>query len=96
MLDASIQMSPPFSARTIKENILTLLDKVPSENLLMVETFIRFMRDQQQMVTTSSASDQTLWHYPTVPPATVNLDNLVGIMSDVGGDALEDTESLYR
>lgn len=96
MLDASIQMSPPFSARTIRKNILTLLDKVPSENLLMVETFVRFMRDQQQMGATSPTSDKTLWHYPTVPAATVNLDNLVGIMSDVGGDALEDTEALYK
>ncbi len=96
MLDATIKMPPPFSARTIRQNILTLLDKLPSENLLMVETFIRFMRDQQHLAATLTANGQTLWPYPTVPTATVNLDNLIGIMPDVGGDALDDTEALYR
>ncbi len=96
MLDATVNIPPPFSARTIRQNILTLLDKLPSENLLMVETFIRFMRDQQQPEAALSANSQTLWQYPTVPAVTVNLDNLIGIMSDVGGDALDDTEALYR
>jgi len=95
MLDATVKIGVPVSLPTTRQNILTLLDKLPLENLLMVETFVRFVRDQQHTISTSFTNDQAQWRYPTIPTTTVNLDNLIGIMQDVGGDALADTESMY-
>ena len=95
MLDATMKIGGTTSLPTTKQNILTLLDKLPLENLLMVETFVRFVRDQQHTISASFTDDQAQWRYPTTPAATANLDNLIGIMQDVGGDALANTESVY-
>ena len=90
-----VAMNSQFSSQTTRQNILMLLDKLPPENLLLVETFIRFVRDQQLTTTMPFANSQAFWRYPTVPVAAASLDNLIGIMPDIGGDALADTESLY-
>lgn len=92
MLDTTAKVGVTSSSPAIRQNILTLLDKLPSENLLMVETFIRFMRDQQFAASPLFTYEQTQRRYPTVPIAAVDLDTLIGIMPDVDGDALADTD----
>ncbi len=85
--------------QTAQERILALLDELPSESLVTVEHFVQFLREQarqgQPVAVASEKKDRHPYRYPTVPVPASSLDNLVGIMSPVGGDALADTEALY-
>ncbi len=92
-------MSSTLSVQSTRQSILDLLDELPSESLTMVETFVRFMRDQAQrgkpVIVAPDPAEQPRLRYPTVPVPASSLDGLVGIMPPVGGDALADTEALY-
>lgn len=83
-------LSPQKTRHTIK----ALIDELPAESLPTVETFIRFVQAQQAEAT-PAAESRPPWRYPTVPVPAESLDRLVGIMPDVEGDALRDTEAVY-
>jgi hypothetical protein len=85
---------PSPAVQKERQKIIALIDELPAASLPLVETFIRFMQTQQPDKT-SEKSKQTPWLYPTVPVAPESLDRLIGIMSDVEGDALLDTEAIY-
>jgi hypothetical protein len=88
-------MNSTPSAQTTRQDILILLDQLPPDSLPMVETFIRFMQTQPEQAKPKPLQTSTPWLYPTVPVPAANLDRLVGIMPDIEGDALADTEMLY-
>ena len=95
----STDVSVQAPAQTVRERILALLDELSPENLITVEHFVQFLREQarrgQPVTVLSEKKDRHPYRYPTVPVPASSLDGLVGIMSPVGGDALADTEALY-
>jgi hypothetical protein len=92
-------MSSTLSVQSTRQAILDLLDELPPESLTVVETFIRFIRDQTQrgkpVIVAPDLAELPPFRYPTVAVPASSLDGLVGIMPPVGGDALADTEALY-
>ncbi len=92
-------VSSTLSVQSTRQSILDLLDELPPESLTMVETFVRFLREQAQrgkpVVAAPDSAELPRFRYPTVPVPASSLDGLIGIMHPVGGDALADTEALY-
>jgi len=93
-------MSTVMTPTEVKQRIVQLLDRIPAESLTVVEQFARFLEDQarqgQCVVTIVEAPGKRRIRYPTVSLPASFLDNLIGIMPPVGGDALADTEALYN
>jgi len=91
----STVMAPP----EVKQRIVNVLDRLPGESLTVVDQFVRFLENQAQqgrpVVAAAEALEKPRFRYPTVPLPPSSLDNLIGIMPPVGGDALADTEALY-
>ncbi len=92
-------MSSTLLVQSTRQSILDLLDELPPESLTVVETFVRFLREQAQqgklVVAAPDQAELPRFRYPTVPVPPSSLDGLIGIMPAVGGDALADTEALY-
>jgi hypothetical protein len=84
-------------AKTDYTKIVSLLETLPPESLMLVEQFVRFLQAQaqkgEQITVTKTKVKPYL--YPTVSVPTRKVRELIGIMPPVGGNALADTESLY-
>lgn len=83
-----------------RQSILSLLDDLPPESLAMVETFVRFLRDQAQqgrpVVAPPELAERPRFRYPTVPVPASSLDKWMDLVPQgYDGDALADTEALY-
>ena len=80
----------------VQRHILALLQDLPPESLTLVKQFVQFLREQarrgQPVVV---REERARYMYPNVPVPASSLDGLVGIMPEVEGDALADTEALY-
>lgn len=85
-------METTLTSHETRERIIALVQSLPAESLPIVEAFVRFVQAQQVATLTQPA---TPWRYPTVAAPTAVLDRLTGLLSDVEGDALADTEALY-
>jgi hypothetical protein len=77
-----------------------LLDELPPESLAMVETFVRFIRDQVQrgkpVIVAPDPAELPPFRYPTVPVPASSLDKWMDLLPQgYEGDALADTEALY-
>jgi hypothetical protein len=91
-------MGTPTLVQRTKRKIDELLEGLPLQSLVVVEQFVRFLREQAQRgqpVVTASGEKLASFRYPTVPVPPSVLDGLVGLMPPVEGDALADTEALY-
>lgn len=91
-------VSPPLSVEQTRQKIDELLNTLPPENLVIVQRFIEFVREQArrgQPIGMTKARETPPEYYPTVPVPLSTLDGLVDLMPPVGGDALADTEALY-
>ncbi|MCA9944243.1 MAG: hypothetical protein KC449_12225 [Anaerolineales bacterium] len=86
--------APTQSVQQERQKIIALLNQLPADSLPMVETFIRFMQTQPP-VAQATTKEPTPWLYPTVPVAAESVDRLIGIMPDVEGDALLDSEMAF-
>jgi hypothetical protein len=85
------------------------LDKVSPTTSLAHETFARQVTANhrelfeklvpsaryQPETASSESSAPTVYRYPTVPVPASALDNLIGLLPGVEGDALADTEGVY-
>jgi hypothetical protein len=95
----TVTVNQPEAGESITQrHILDLLNDLPPESLVVVERFVQFLRQQAQQgqpVVTVSGEPAPPYRYPTVPLPASALDGLIGIMPDVEGDALADTEALY-
>jgi hypothetical protein len=84
---------------TVRNRILSLLNDLSPESLIVVERFVQFLREQARrdrpVVAVSEKKERPPYLYPTVPLSASVLDGLIGIMPPVEGDALADTEALY-
>lgn len=85
-------METTLTSHETRKRIIALVQSLPAESLPIVEAFIRFVQAQQVAALTQPAMP---WRYPTVAAPTAVLDRLTGLLSDVEGDALADTEALY-
>jgi hypothetical protein len=77
----------------IRISLHQLLDRLPPESLGTAEQFLRFL--QAGTSPKKSTGRAFAPRYPTVALPTTALDALVGVMPAIGGDALQDSESLY-
>ena len=84
----------------IPADLASLLADLPPESLRVLERFARFLREQarlgQRIEVAQGKDKREPYLYPTVSVPPSSLDGLIGIMPLVGGDALEDSESLYN
>ncbi len=87
-------------ASRIDTDLTSLLADLPPESVQVLEQFARFLREQarlgQRIEVDQGKDKQQPYLYPTVSVPASSLDGLIGIMPPVGGDALEDSESLYN
>jgi hypothetical protein len=86
--------------REVSNHILSLLDELPSESLIVVEQFVRFLHEQARRgrtVTTISEEDERPpYLYPSVPVPSSSIDAWLDLLPEgYEGDALADTEALY-
>jgi hypothetical protein len=77
-----------------RQKIIALLEQLPADSLPMVETFIRFMQTQPP-TTQATIKEPTPWLYPTVPVDAESVDRLIGVMPNIEGDALIDSETVF-
>jgi hypothetical protein len=104
----SIKMSVNVQRTTIQQQILTLLDRLPIEHVVLIEQFARFLYEQFQQKSyfgwdeiDSTKSDVTpTTTNMTYPLITVPADSL-GVWINLSpkgyeGNALDDTEALYN
>ena len=86
-------------ASRINADLTLLLAELPPESVQILEQFARFLREQarlgQRIEVAREKDKRQPYLYPTVAVPAKSLDNLIGIMPPVGGDALEDSEALY-
>lgn len=84
-------------ASRINTHLTALLAELPPESVQMVEQFARFLRQQAKLgrPVGTVKENPPRYLYPTVPVPASAIDNLIGILPPVGGDALADTEALY-
>jgi hypothetical protein len=85
---------------SIPADLASLLADLPPESLRVLEEFARFLHEQarlgQRIEVAQGKDQQQPYLYPTVSLPASSLDELIGIMPPAGGDALEDSESLYN
>jgi len=85
---------------SIPADLASLLADLPPESVQVLEQFARFLREQarlgQRIEVAQGKDKRQPYLYPTVSLPASSLDGLIGIMPPVGGDALEDSESLYN
>jgi hypothetical protein len=94
----STDVSVQTQVQTVRERILVLLDELPPENLITVEHFVQFLRDQARrgQPVKSVQEKRTPYTYPTVTTPPSSLDGWLDLVPEgYEGDALADTESLY-
>ncbi len=92
--DVSIQAP----VQTARERILALLDELPPENLITVERFVQFLREQARrgQPLKSVQEERTPYTYPSVATPPPSLNGWLDLVPEgYEGDALADTESLY-
>jgi len=86
------------AVRATQGRILALLGDLPPESLTLVERFVQFLRDQARrgapVVSAPVREGRPPYIYPTVPLPASALDDPVGVMPPVEGDAWADTEAL--
>jgi len=87
------------STRGTQSRIVSLLNELPPESLILVERFVEFLRDQAQRgqpVGVSVREKRTGYTYPTVTVPASSLDRWLNLVPEgYEGDALADTEALY-
>ena len=93
-------MSSTLVVQSTRQSILDLLDELPPESLTVVETFVRFLREQAQqgkpVATAPTPTELPRFHYPTVSVPASSLDKWMDLVPQgYEGDALADTEALY-
>jgi hypothetical protein len=88
--------------REVSSHILSLLDELPSESLVVVEQFVRFLHEQARQgrtVTTVSESEEAKhppYIYPSIAVPPSSIDAWLDLLPEgYEGDALADTEALY-
>ena len=96
----STNHEPESVPDAVQSRILTLLDDLPPESLVLVEQFTRFLYEQvQRGEPVRISNDQTKhasFRYPTVPVPPSSLDSWLNLsLEGYDGDALEDSEALY-
>ena len=82
-----------------KQKIGELLDTLPQENLVLVQRFVEFLREQAQEgqpLVIAARDEAPPYRYPTVENPASSLNGWLDLIPDgCGGDALADTEALY-
>lgn len=86
-------METNLTSHATRERIIALVQTLPAESLPIVEAFVQFVQAQQAA---ALAQPATPWRYPTVAAPVAVLDRLTGLLSDIEGDALADTEAVYH
>ncbi len=71
-----------------RQKLQVLLDELPPADIREVYHFTLFLRKQTEM-----EKEEPQAEFPTVPAE--HLRSLIGL-TDIGGDALHDTEALYE
>lgn len=88
-----------LTVQQTKKKIDELLDTLPHDNLVMVQRFVEFLREQVregQPVVISVNDEKPPYLYPTVENPASSLSAWLDLIPDgCGGDALADTEALY-
>ena len=93
-------MSSTLVVQSTRQSILDLLDELPPESLTVVETFVRFLREQAQqgkpVVTAPDPAELPHFRHPTISMPASSLDKWMDLVPQgYEGDALADTEALY-
>jgi hypothetical protein len=93
-------VSPSLSVEQTRQRIDELLNSLPPENLLIVQRFIEFVREQarqgQPIGVTKAREAEPAYLHPTVENPASSLGNWLDVIpGGCGGDALADTEALY-
>lgn len=86
-------------ASRINTNLTSLLTDLPPESVQLVEEFVRFLHEQSrlgQRIGVISTKEKPPYSYPTIAIPASSIDEMIGIMPPVGGDALKDSEALYN
>lgn len=85
------------SEQTVQRRILSLLNGLSPENLILVERFVQFLRDQVRKGQPMAVAEQYVpYIYPSVSVSPATLDRWMGLLPEgYEGDALVDTEALY-
>lgn len=73
-----------------RQRIQKLLEKMPADELRFVEQFVQLIDQEGYSVVKESAEQ-----YPTIALPADTFSQLIGFMPPIGGDALQDSESLY-
>jgi hypothetical protein len=81
-------MTTPAPPQSTRERIATLLNDLPSESLLLVEQFVRSLKEKP------ARREQSRYPIVFVPAGKVALWETI-LSEGYDGDALADTESLY-
>lgn len=96
---AHIDTHSQASTQEARSRIVSLLADLPPEAVKVVEQFVAFLHEQAQegqfVTLAPEQKEQPPYRYPTQSLPASALDDLIGIMPPVGGDALADTEALY-
>lgn len=82
-----------------KQKIDEVLDTLTHENLVVVQRFVEFLREQalqERPVGVNVKEEKAPYLYPTIEVPASSLDAWLDLVPDgCGGDALADTEALY-
>ena len=89
------------STKLAQTRILPLLEDLPPESLKIVEQFVRFLHEEAQqgnlVVASTPSANRPSYLYPTIPVAPSSLNQWLDLVpSGYDGDALKDTEALYK
>ncbi len=84
----------------VSSHILALLDELPPESLVVVEQFVKSLREQvrqgQTVTAVSQGEERPPYIYPTVAVPPSSIDAWLNLIPEgYEGDALADTEALY-
>ncbi len=98
-MSTNVELQTPV--RVARERILSLLDDLPLESLVVLEQFVQFLYEQAQQgrpVVSESRepAEKPPYLYPTISVPASSLDDWVNLLPEgYEGDALADTEALY-
>ena len=98
---ATLELTVKSEEKENIQEIVTLLNDLPTDSLVTVRQFVAFLHQQAHAYPGidqplgNGKAEKPRYQYPTVPVPTSKLLELAGILSGYEGDALADTEALY-
>jgi len=98
---ATLELTVKSEEKENIQEIVTLLNDLPTDSLVTVRQFVAFLHQQAHAYPgidqppANGKAEKPRYQYPTVSVPVAKLRELIGIMPLVGGDALADTEALY-